>query len=636
MRFREIVFAACAAMPALAWAQGVIPTNNAAIFSAQPVQTPSGTTTGTLATRWGDRLDLVADFGADPTGNTDISTALNAAIATGKPIFIPAGTYLFSGSVTDAGAEPVNITCSGQATTTINMSGSIAISQTGAFTIPVSIVECGFDFSGSASISLTGTAFGGPAGGPYFYQDNFYVTPNYTGPGPVLNFSTVTGGSLISTYAYIDISGSGVLNTFAEISGEAVNWTIEGSQWIDVINPSNTANQSTGLYLNGSSTVGVQGTRISNSNIMGFNKNVFIGPYNDTTQISNSMLDQGYYALYIDGAGINDVRVDNTYMASSAAASSGAAAVYVGAADNVKISHNVAVPYNTGNYPIDLTNASSGQVTLLDNLTNGQAINNPNNIPLGTIITQSPIAAPNTLNNQIVLSSDTTLTASQAGNYIFWTGGAGTITVPNSTAFNSGNGVGGGVFYIQNSGSAPVNIVTDPTDHNYLPGASSGLGGSAPLPPGAAYTVYANPDSPGWAALNYNSTNLIIPSSETINGALTAGSATINGIAVGVTPSVATLGTNPPVSGTAYQWAGPGTLQLACPITYSPTSTAAATSTLDIGSTSTPSSAVDTESEPAAITAGMVHTSHAEVPAGWYYELTATNATIGTCVGIVH
>ena len=70
MRFREIVFAACAAMPALAWAQGVIPTNNAAIFSAQPVQTPSGTTTGTLATRWGNRLDLVADFGADPTGAT--------------------------------------------------------------------------------------------------------------------------------------------------------------------------------------------------------------------------------------------------------------------------------------------------------------------------------------------------------------------------------------------------------------------------------------------------------------------------------------------------------------------------------------------------------------------------------------
>ena len=114
------------------------------------------------------------------------------------------------------------------------------------------------------------------------------------------------------------------------------------------------------------------------------------------------------------------------------------------------------------------------------------------------------------------------------------------------------------------------------------------------------------------------------------------GGLSVNGIAVGVTPSVATLGTNPPVSGTPYQWAGPGTLQLACPITYSPTSTAAATSALDIGSTSTPSSAVDTESEPAGITAGMIHTAHAEVPSGWYYELTATNATIGTCVGVVH
>ena len=127
----------------------------------------------------------------------------------------------------------------------------------------------------------------------------------------------------------------------------------------------------------------------------------------------------------------------------------------------------------------------------------------------------------------------------------------------------------------------------------------------------------------------------IIGNNDTLGNQLQGG-LTVNGIALATTPNVATLGTNPPVSGTAYQWTGPGTLQLACPVTYSPTSTAAATSTLDIGSTSTPSSAVDTESEPAAITAGMVHTAHAEVPAGWYYELSATNATIGTCVGVVH
>ena len=103
MRFREIVFAACAAMPALAWAQGVIPTNNAAIFSAQPVQTPSGTTTGTLATRWGNRLDLVADFGADPTGNTDISTALSAVDTESEPAAITAGMVHTSHAEVPAG-----------------------------------------------------------------------------------------------------------------------------------------------------------------------------------------------------------------------------------------------------------------------------------------------------------------------------------------------------------------------------------------------------------------------------------------------------------------------------------------------------------------------------------------------------
>jgi hypothetical protein len=139
-----------------------------------------------LNTRSANQLDLVADFGADPTGATDISGALSAAIAAGRPVFIPAGTFLLSGSVTDPGAEPVNITCSGQATTTINLSGSIAISQTGNFTIPFSIKGCGFSFTGSGAITLAGTTYNNsqPLEGPVFQDDYFAVPSGYTGAGP--------------------------------------------------------------------------------------------------------------------------------------------------------------------------------------------------------------------------------------------------------------------------------------------------------------------------------------------------------------------------------------------------------------------------------------------------------------------
>lgn len=124
-----------------------------------------------------------------------------------------------------------------------------------------------------------------------------------------------------------------------------------------------------------------------------------------------------------------------------------------------------------------------------------------------------------------------------------------------------------------------------------------------------------------------------------IQGALsTTGTVTANGITLGVTPSTATLGTNPPVSGTAYQWTGPGTLQLSCPVTLNPTSSAAASVSLAIGSSSTLGSTMDAFSLPSGATslAGMTQTEKADVPAGWYYGLTATNATIGACAAVVH
>lgn len=96
------------------------------------------------------QLDLVADFGADPTGRADIVNALKAAIATGKPIFIPAGTYLLSGGISDRSANPVTLECAGPTVTTINVSG---IQN---FKNPVTISDCGFFITDPKELSWSG------------------------------------------------------------------------------------------------------------------------------------------------------------------------------------------------------------------------------------------------------------------------------------------------------------------------------------------------------------------------------------------------------------------------------------------------------------------------------------------------
>jgi hypothetical protein len=119
-----------------------------------------------------------------------------------------------------------------------------------------------------------------------------------------------------------------------------------------------------------------------------------------------------------------------------------------------------------------------------------------------------------------------------------------------------------------------------------------------------------------------------------------SGVVTANGtpVALVTNAAAATLATNPPVSGTAYQWAGPGTLSLAIPVTFNQTSTAAATAALAIGPTSTPATQIDYSSRPTGLVAGAgeVETLKAEVPAGWYWSLTVAAATIGTAAAIVH
>ena len=91
----------------------------------------------------------------------------------------------------------------------------------------------------------------------------------------------------------------------------------------------------------------------------------------------------------------------------------------------------------------------------------------------------------------------------------------------------------------------------------------------------------------------------------------------------------ASISTNPPVSGTTYQNTNPYDIRLKIPMTYSPTSTAAATLATGISSTSTVTTSTKV-SIPAGVTTGEILTYDIVVPQGWYFELVATNATIGT------
>ena len=91
------------------------------------------------------------------------------------------------------------------------------------------------------------------------------------------------------------------------------------------------------------------------------------------------------------------------------------------------------------------------------------------------------------------------------------------------------------------------------------------------------------------------------------------------------------ISTNPPVSGTAYQNTNPYDIRLKIPVTYNPTTTAAATLATGISSTSTVTTTTKV-SIPSGLTAadGQILTYDMVVPAGQYFELVATNATIGT------
>jgi len=110
------------------------------------ISTRAGGDSSTLANRIGAWCDPVEDYGADPTGTTDSSAAINSCLAAGLQTKLPAGTFLVSSESLAFGAGS-SMDCDPAAE--IESAGSLALLDvTGS---DASIVGCNFlKTSGSA------------------------------------------------------------------------------------------------------------------------------------------------------------------------------------------------------------------------------------------------------------------------------------------------------------------------------------------------------------------------------------------------------------------------------------------------------------------------------------------------------
>jgi hypothetical protein len=130
--------------------------------SAIPVTATGGNTASSLAQRYGHYLNVVDDFGADPTGSVDAATAITAADAAahtaGIGLYFPGGTYKLGSAVTPStsahwfGSSYATAILSSSSTTanTVNLSNSFVTLEQLQFTASVTK-------SAGAFIASTGT-----------------------------------------------------------------------------------------------------------------------------------------------------------------------------------------------------------------------------------------------------------------------------------------------------------------------------------------------------------------------------------------------------------------------------------------------------------------------------------------------
>lgn len=728
-----------------ACAQGVVPANNPAVFSAQGVLATGGSTVSSLATREGLHLSPVADFGADPTGTTDSTAAINAALASPNvtAIDLAGGKYLISSGnlVVPAGK---GIYCNSKPTIPVNQeftSLPCLILINPAYTISLSqgswmdgIVEVanapaviammtasqtyrdaislinymntssagyGVTITLSNDVEISNSMIFGFNIGIYaaavsrFNLYNIYIDcnegvysnlfldtgqmdrvrvhPFLANPTPSSTEATVSPITAIGNDSgqfqlTLGTNSSGEV-PFSFVNGDWVNVAgVTGSTtpinqfWAQVTDVNTTTNQITlaGSTYNSGATGGTiainvakrfgpgfeieggTGVNILTPWVFGHDIGYHIGNYDasDGTVYGSqwvSITQAGYDNDYAtqDPATVGiliDGETQYFNMGICSFVSAATAIEFNSSASGQSSITGCMIGDNYSRAPI--VNMMQGNLSIASSMLNPTPVTGQlNTISVGNSSSEGIVfdLCGNNGSNTNISYANVAAQASTAicpeqnfvsGQSVTTSSGPTPLIIKSGTVFSGENEDEGAQILLQNNNSSITN-----GNSFYLRADSSN-----------GFDIVNN---------NYSSVLFSIHQDETVvtahntlddgNGnAVVSGGLTVAGVSVGVPPASASIPTNPPVSGTAYQWAGPGTLSLSCPVTFSATSSADATAALDIGSTGTPGSQIAYDSEPAASVVGAVHSEKAEIPAGWYWALTTANATIGTCVGVVH
>ncbi|MBP2301572.1 glycosyl hydrolase family 28-related protein [Azospirillum picis] len=250
--------------------------------SGAAVTATDGTAARTLADRWGDVANVLNYYGCDPTGVADCSTQLQAAFDSGKPVFLPAGTYKFGTGLTLG--QSVHLYGAGLETV-LHYTGT-------GNAITISAGTDGFSFRHMA-VQMTGDGaaffFGGSS--QNFVFDNVHVLfPDYAGTTARIGykFDVASGdyvafGTWIGTRVFSAGYGVYVAPTSAEVNAltfvdaewgaclHGVYTEASHSQWTFVGGsceaPSNGQNQMVFKAING---LDIHGTRFETKKVGGW------------------------------------------------------------------------------------------------------------------------------------------------------------------------------------------------------------------------------------------------------------------------------------------------------------------------------------------------------------------------------
>ncbi len=251
-----------------------------------PYQPPgTGAVATTVATKLAQTVSVI-DFGADPTGAADSTTAIRNAVATGKAVRFNQGSYTISGTIT--------ISTQGQSI----FGDGIALSQlySNSNAVPIFSVTANSVEISNLNISYNTTAI---VGGDAIYSNasdlfltNIQILNGYNG------IQLITPGNdavLSGLYVYNTVNSGIFLN--------AVGGTVISNFIINAITSTNNANG--GLFFSNQ----CEGAQISNGDILGGSYSITTGSttYAPASRPAYIAFSNVYFDSSVNGTYLNNI-----------------------------------------------------------------------------------------------------------------------------------------------------------------------------------------------------------------------------------------------------------------------------------------------------------------------------------------